>query len=218
MAPLPGHLECRDWIAAVDREIQGRSNVALVWFARSDHCFQQNEILLNHFTSTHPNKPMRTIPLLILFSVPFLAHADAYKCKEVGGRVVFSASPCPDNSVQIKSAQSANISGIQYQRAQSDLERQRAWLRGREAEQRVESRSAPVSVVQDNYGNTEKIHACLMAVTATSGLSPYSAGSRRVSCFAGTKGRVDECESSVAATPLLTITQESSLKARCRSL
>ena len=171
-----------------------------------------------HSIFIHSNKVMRAIHLLILFFVSFLAHADAYKCKEAGGRVVFSSSPCPEYSAQVTTAQSANTSDIQYQRAQSDLERQRAWLRNREAEQKVESRSAPVSVVQDNYGNTEKIHACLMAVTATSGLTPYSAGSRRVSCYVGTKGRVDECESSVAATPLLTITQESSLKARCRSM
>ena len=173
---------------------------------------------LDHSISIHQNKIMRTVSLLILSFISFLAHADAYKCKETGGRVVFSSSPCPEYSAQVKTAQSANTSDIQYQRAQSDLARQRAWLRGREAEQRDESRSAPVSVVQDNYGNTEKIHACLMAVTAASGLSPYYAGSRRVSCYVGTKGRVDECESSVAATPLLTIAQESSLKARCRSM
>ena len=171
-----------------------------------------------HSIFIHSNKVMRAIHLLTLFFVSFLAHADAYKCKEAGGRVVFSSSPCPEYSAQVTTAQSSNTSDTQYQRAQSDLERQRAWLRNREAEQKVESRSAPVSVVQDNYGNTEKIHACLMAVTATSGLTPYSAGSRRVSCYVGTKGRVDECESSVAATPLLTITQESSLKARCRSM
>lgn len=161
---------------------------------------------------------MRAISLPILLFVSFFAHADAYKCKEMGGRVVFSSSPCPENSAQVTTFQSSSTSDIQYQRAQSDLERQRAWLRNREAEQRVESRSAPVAVAQDNYGNTEKIHACLMAVTATSGLSPYNAGSRRVNCFAGTKGRAVECESSVAATPLLTIAQENALKAQCRSM
>lgn len=164
------------------------------------------------------NKVMRTISLLILCFVSFFAHADAFNCKEVGGRVVFSSSPCSDYSTQVTTAQSSNTSDIQYQRAQSDLERQRAWLRNREAEQRVESRSAPVSVTQDNYGNTDKIYACLMAVTATSGLTPYSAGSRRVNCYRGTKGRVGECESSVAATPLLTISQENDLKSQCRSM
>lgn len=198
---------------------QGEQTTVCCPLALQKHqCRDLFQYFLDHFIFIRWNKFMRTISLLILSFISFLAHADAYKCKEAGGRVVFSSSPCSEHSVQVTTAQSLNTSDTQYQRAQSDLERQRAWLRNREAEQKVESRSAPVSVAQNNYGDTEKIHACLMAVTATSGLTPYSAGSRRVSCYVGTKGRVDECESSVAATPLLTIAQESSLKARCRSM
>jgi len=57
-----------------------------------------------------------------------------------------------------------------------------------------------------------------MTVTATFGLSPYQEGSRKVDCYGGTRGLVDECEGRITATARLTTQQEQSLKGQCRSV
>ncbi len=155
--------------------------------------------------------------LLALLLLPVLSHADAYKCKEPNGKIVVTSVPCED-SLQLKSIPNAGTSQSDYNRAQSDLERQKTWLRNRQVEQVNDSRLSQAVSVQDNHGNTEQIHACLMAVTATSGLTPYTAGSRRVECYRGTKGRSTECEASVAGTPRLNLSEEANLQACCRSM
>jgi hypothetical protein len=161
---------------------------------------------------------MRIITITLLAILSTTVHADAYKCKEPGGKLVFSSIPCPDDSTQLKAVPNANTTSSDYQRAQSDLERQKSWLNNRQVQQSNEVRPAPaLPVVQDSYGNTEKIHACLMAVTATPRISGFTAASRRVECFRGTVGRIGECESSVSSTPLLTMSEENNLQARCRT-
>ncbi len=57
-----------------------------------------------------------------------------------------------------------------------------------------------------------------MSVTATSGLSAYETGRRRVQCYAGTRGLLDECEMRVTGTAGLTTAQERHLRAQCRSM
>ncbi len=155
--------------------------------------------------------------LLALSLLPVLANADAYKCKEPNGKIVVTSVPCED-SLQLKSIPNAGTSQSDYNRAQSDLERQKMWLRNRQVEQANDLRAPQTVSVQNNYDDTEKIYACLMAVTATSGLTPYAAGNRRVECYRSTKGRITECEASVAGTPRLTLSEEANLQARCRSM
>lgn len=161
---------------------------------------------------------MRFPVLAILLISASVAHADAYKCKEPNGKLVFSSVPCSINSAQISTVPNSNTTQAEYDRAQSDLDRQKSWLRKRQVEQGSQP-DIQLGVVEiEKYGETDRIHACLMAVTAMSRIAPYDAGQRRVNCYRGTKGRSDECEGRVAATPLLTMNQESALKSQCRSM
>ena len=64
----------------------------------------------------------------------------------------------------------------------------------------------------------DRINACLMKVTATSGLSATEQARRRVSCYYGTRGLSDECEGRVTATAGLLSSQENQLRSMCRSV
>ena len=151
----------------------------------------------------------------LLFSLPVFA--DAYKCKDSSGKITVSSSPCPDYSYQVKTVPDSSPSITNYNRAQSDLERQKAWLNRRQSQQARDEVTVAAVQPYDSYGNTEKIHACLMAVTATPRLTGYAAASRRLGCFAGTRGRSAECESAVSSTPNLSMSDENQLQARCRT-
>ncbi len=150
-----------------------------------------------------------------------VAQADAYRCVGAGGRVSISSVPCDGVS---RVQRSDDVPVDQQRWAVSDLERQRQflWMRARE-------RASPGAYVAEanphqGTGNAfdqatrDRLHACLMAVTATSGLSAYETGRRRVQCYAGTRGLLDECEMRVTGTSGLTTAQEHQLRTQCRSM
>lgn len=156
---------------------------------------------------------------IICFSAA--AYADTYRCRTANGQTLISSSPCDDTSRIVSTIPSGpdNTAGIQ--RAQSDLERQKAWLRQRESEnwqqptpQYVERRTTGDAF--DGEGR-DRIHSCLMAATAASGLSAYQVAQRRVNCYQGTFGLRDECEGRVTASMGLTMNQEQALRRQCSS-
>ena len=160
---------------------------------------------------------MRAILPIILVTLAAAAQADAYKCKDLTGKVTFTASPCPDDSRQISTAPASKTSQGNDNQAWSDLERQKAWLNNRQAEKNREAQNTPQPIPQYVH-NAEKLNACLMAVTATPRLSGAAAAIRRVNCFRGTQGLTGECQASVAATPGLTIHEEANLQSQCLHL
>lgn len=58
--------------------------------------------------------------------------ADAYKCRLPDGRFVITEKPCEVGSVTSGSAKSDPVDASSYDRAQSDLNRQKGWVAGRE--------------------------------------------------------------------------------------
>lgn len=167
----------------------------------------------------------RFCQLPILFALGLLvspvAQADAYRCVGAGGRVSISSLPCDGVS---RVQRSDDVSADQQRRAVSDLERQRQFLRMREREQALTGGFVAEANPHQGTGNAfdqatrDRLHACLMAVTATSGLSAYETGRRRVQCYAETRGLLDECEMRVTGTSGLTTAQEHHLRAQCRSM
>lgn len=149
-----------------------------------------------------------------------LAFADAFRCPGANGKVLFSSTPCDGAS---KVQRSDYISPDQQQNAQSDLERQKQFLRMREREAQSSTGYASSHAPQGTgYASEqairERIHSCLMAVTATTGISSYESGRRRVQCYSGTKGLLDECEMRVTGTGGLTSQQEQNLRSMCKSM
>ncbi|WP_374343309.1 DUF4124 domain-containing protein [Azonexus sp.] len=165
----------------------------------------------------------RQLPLLLALGILFcpVAQADAYRCVGAGGRVSISSVPCDGMS---RVQRSDDVSADQQRRALSDLERQRKFLRMREREQAASGSYVMEANPHQGTGNAfdpatrDRLHACLMSVTATSGLSAYETGRRRVQCYAGTRGLLDECEMRVTGTAGLTTAQERHLRAQCRSM
>lgn len=150
-------------------------------------------------------------------------YADTYRCRATSGQVIISSAPCDDahRTTTVVPAQTGEE--WRQRQAQGDLERQRQWLQQREQEQRrpqgvqYAPERRPTGDAHDPEGR-DRIHACLMAVTATSGLSAVQAGQRRVNCYHGTYGLRDECEMRVTGTGGLTTSQEQSLRQQCRNL
>lgn len=102
-----------------------------------------------------------------------------------------------------------------YRRAQADLQRQKDWLNRREAEQRRGVPAAAGYAAVPTY-DRDSIYACLMKVTATSGLRPGDQAQRKVRCYPGGVGLIEECKSSVVATMHLSSAEEASIKNMCR--
>lgn len=148
------------------------------------------------------------------------ASADALKCREPNGKIVISNVPCAERATVVSVQRSDTISAEQQRNALNDLQRQRQYLIEREREQdrdRAGSRPAAAAGPADEPDRRDRIHACLMKITATSGLMPYETGRRKVDCYRGTRQLADECESRITATGGLTSPQESALKAQCRT-
>lgn len=76
---------------------------------------------------------------LILVLISTSAFADAYKCKSPSGHVVFTEKPCDPGYTNTRAVSSAGVDDVAVARAQSDLERQKAWLAGREQIQREDA-------------------------------------------------------------------------------
>ncbi len=158
-----------------------------------------------------------------LIGPPSLAHADAYRCRSSTGQTTISSSPCSENQriTSVIPSYSQDERGLRQ--AQSDLERQKQWLKQRELSQQPQPLPVPISNSRRPTGDAydpdgrDRIHACLMSVTARSGLSAIETGQRRVNCYRGTSGLQDECEMRVTGTAGLTSHQEQSLRHRCRS-
>lgn len=150
---------------------------------------------------------------LLLFFLSSLAFADAYKCKDQGGRVVVMSSPC-DFGARVSVAQSDSPDGRSVLRARQDLERQKAFVRDRE-NQRQSERPVAFSSASADRNDHGSIYACLTRVTSTPGLSPHAQAQRKVSCYSATSGLLYECHSSVAATANLPTRDETAYKSMC---
>jgi hypothetical protein len=162
---------------------------------------------------------------LVLCFLSAVVNADAYRCKATNGQAVISTSPCTDNQSVTRVISDTNANEEALHRAQADLERQKRWLRSRESEQRqlapqhaIAPASRPVSGDANDPVGRDRIHACLMQVTAIFGLSPSQEASRKVSCYRGTSGLRDECEGRVTATMRLSTQEEGYYRAQCKSL
>lgn len=165
-----------------------------------------------------------TAVLSALTLLPAPALADAYKCRTSSGSIVISSSPCGESEKAVQVQRSDNTPPHQQQSALSDLERQKQFLRMREREQQASfGYTSPANPYQGT-GNAydpdtrDRIHACLMKVTATSGISSGEAARRKVTCYSGTRGLADECEGRITATGGLTTQQENQFRAQCRSI
>jgi len=66
--------------------------------------------------------------LLLLLAFSTLANADAYKCKGANGKAVITATPCEAGYTSVGAVRSDETSADNYNQAQADLQRQKAWL------------------------------------------------------------------------------------------
>jgi len=167
------------------------------------------------------NAMIKTCLILLACSLPVMANADVYRCKSANGQALISTSPCVDSQPPTRVIRDNSPNDAALAQAQADLERQKQWLRSRETEQRHYVVPPPARRVSGDAYDPEgrdRIHACLMQVTATFGLSPSQEASRKVGCYRGTVGLADECEGRVAATSRLSTQDETYYKARCRAL
>lgn len=163
--------------------------------------------------------------LLIAALFPSISFADAFKCRTGNGRTVISSTPCDETETSIRVQRSDNnIPAYQQQNAIDDLERQKQYLRMREREQQSSVGYTSTSSPHQGTGNAydpdtrDRIHACLMKITATTGISSGEAARRKVNCYSGTRGLGDECEGRITATGGLTTQQENQFRAQCRSI
>lgn len=165
-----------------------------------------------------------TAVLSAIALLPAPSLAEAYKCRTSTGSIVISSSPCGETEKAVQVQRSDNIPAYQQQNALNDLERQKQFLRMREREQ--QSTSGYVSNTNSHQGTgnaydadtRDRIHSCLMKITATSGISSGETARRKVNCYSGTRGLADECEGRITATGGLTTQQESQFRSQCRSI
>ena len=165
-----------------------------------------------------------TAALSAMALLPAPSLADAYKCRTSTGSIVVSSSPCGETEKAVQVQRSDNTPAYQQQNALNDLERQKQFLRMREREQ--QSTSGYVSNTNSHQGTgnaydadtRDRIHSCLMKITATSGISSGETARRKVTCYSGTRGLADECEGRITATGGLTTQQDSQFRAQCRSI
>lgn len=160
---------------------------------------------------------------LALATIP--AHADAYKCRVANGSILISSQPCNESTLDSTVVRSDNASPSSVARARADLERQKQFVAKREQERTTDqSRYATVVKPQKVSGEAndpegrQRIHACLMKITATPGLMAVDEAQRKVNCYQGTVGLRDECARRITATAGLTNHQEEHFRRQCRML
>lgn len=132
-----------------------------------------------------------TAALSAMALLPAPSLADAYKCRTSTGSIVVSSSPCGEAEKAVQVQRSDNIPAYQQQNALNDLERQKQFLRMREREQ--QSTSGYVSNTNSHQGTgnaydadtRDRIHSCLMKITATSGISSGETARRRLTATQG---------------------------------
>jgi len=142
------------------------------------------------------------------------AHADAIKYRQPNGKVMITNQPTDDGSKVVSVHRDDRITYEQQSAAQSDLERQRAYLNAREQQNRTAQptySAPPASAGKD----MSVIHSCLMKVTGTFGLHPDEQARRKVACYSGTSGLNDDCQRSVAATMTISTNSENFYKRQC---
>lgn len=150
--------------------------------------------------------------LLLVLAQP--AFSDAYKCKGPNGQVLFTERPC-ENGSQASSAKSYAIDPETVRQSQAELQRQKDWISRREADHRIPSPVSSSHAAAPAY-DLDAIHACLMKVTAMPNLSPGTEARRKVNCYPGGVGLIEECKSSVVATMRLSSSEEAAIKNSCR--
>lgn len=158
---------------------------------------------------------MRFVFSIFLLTLALPAFSDAYKCKGPNGQVVFTERPCENGFSHSSSARSYAADSDNAIRAQAEVQRQKEWLRQRDADLRGGSPVQPVHAAAPAY-DLDAINACLMKVTATSNLSPGAEARRKVYCYPAGVGLVEECKSSVVATMRLSTSEETAIKNSCR--
>lgn len=151
--------------------------------------------------------------------------ADAIKCREPGGKIVISSGYCDERSTAVSVQRSDSITAAQQQNAINDLQRQRQYLNNLERERQA---SAQRVVSNDNHHRgtgdaydtetRDRIHACLMKITATTGLSSNEIARRKVDCYRNTRTLAGECEGRITATAGLMSNQEQFYRAQCRQV
>ena len=167
---------------------------------------------------------LAALALLIAALSPTTSFADAYKCRTGNGKTVISSTPCDETETSVRAQRSDNIPAYQRQDAINDLERQKQFLRMREREQQSTGGYVSSTNPHQGTGNAydpdtrDRIHACLMKITATTGISSGEVARRKVNCYSGTRGLADECEGRITATGGLTTQQENNFRAQCRSI
>ncbi|MDR2837323.1 MAG: DUF4124 domain-containing protein [Azonexus sp.] len=169
---------------------------------------------------------MRPYFFLLLFFLPYsLTHADAYKCRNANGKIMISSLPCDEGKVTVSIAPSEHINPASLRDHRADLQRQKNIIA--QAQQASTTELTPPAILgqpqktsggPDDSETRNRIHACLMKITATSGLSGWSQAQRKVGCYRGTVGLQGECETRITATLGLTSDQESYFRQQCRNL
>ena len=176
----------------------------------------------------HPKRSMSGLARLSLLSLAlatFPVHADAYKCWAANGSTLISSQPCDDGALVSTVVRSDNVSPSSAARARADLQRQKRFVAQREHERETDlARYATVTQPRKVSGDAsdpetrQRIHSCLMKITATLGLSPTTQAQRKVGCYQGTVGLQGECEGRITATGGLTTNQEQHFRQQCRNL
>lgn len=165
-----------------------------------------------------------SILIVVGICLPVMGNADSYRCRTASGQTLISSTPCGDTSRTITTIPSNSYNSAGVSQAQSDLERQKAWLRQHEIENRQQAVPQSQYVERRTTGDTfdmegrERIYSCLMAATASSGLTGYQVAQRRVNCYQGTYGLREECERRVTGSSGLTTNQEQALRLQCASI
>lgn len=120
---------------------------------------------------------------------------------------------------------SDNITAAQQQNAINDLQRQRQFLNNLDRERQASD--SHVAMNDDHHRGTgdaydsetrDRIHSCLMKITATSGLSATETARRKVDCYRNTRTLAGECEGRITATAGLMSNQEQFYRAQCRQV
>ncbi len=176
----------------------------------------------------YAGRRLRTFGILALLVAGFFCPpvmADAIKCKQSNGKIVISNIACAANASAVSVQRSEYISASQRQVAINDVERQRQFLNSLDRErQTVNVQVASSRNVHQGSGDAydpetrDRIHACLMKITATSGLSSVEEARRKVNCYRNTRNLASECESRITATGGLMTDQERYFKGLCRLL
>lgn len=168
---------------------------------------------------------VRYLALISVALISCPASADAVKCRGPGGQIVISSSPCDERSTAVSVQRSDNITAAQQQNAMNDLQRQRQYLNNLDRERQASvQHAAPTDDHHRGTGDAydsetrDRIHGCLMKITATSGLSSTETARRKADCYRNTRTLAGECEGRITATAGLMSNQEQFYRAQCRQV